>query len=288
MTKQHKAEILLVFAALIWGFAFSVQRIGAQFLGSFSFNGIRFILGSISLVPLILYRNNEQKKAGVGGDSFRELLKGGFVCGVLVFFGANLQQLGIEQTTAGKAGFITGLYIVLVPLIGIFFGKRFSFVLWVSVILAAVGLYFLSVTEHLTIERGDLLVLIGSLFWAFHILALDHFTKKVDTIKLASLQFATCGILCSITAGFTETISWGAVYSALPTLLYGGFASVGIAYTLQAVAQKHTSPVQAALILSLETVFSAVGGFLILGELMTARMLLGCVLIFAGILLSQL
>ena len=283
--KQIRANILLFLTALIWGFAFSAQRFGAQYLKPFWFNGIRFALGSLSLVPLIVYR----KKQGISvQNSKKQLLVAGLMCGICMFAGASLQQIGIETTTAGKAGFVTGLYVVLVPVIGLFMRRKTGAMTWLAVIIAVFGLYLLTVTENFTIGKGDLIVLAGSLFWAFHILIIDHFSQETDPLELSSIQFAVCSFLSLIIAFFTEEISPGAVKGALIPILYGGLCSVGIAYTLQVVAQKDAEPSQASLILCLETVFSVLGGMLLLKEEMTLRNICGCVLMFGAIVIAQL
>ena len=264
--KQIRANFLLFLTALIWGFAFSAQRFGAQYLKPFWFNGIRFALGSISLVPLIVYR---KKQKNTVQNSTKYLLVAGILCGICMFAGASLQQIGIETTTAGKAGFVTGLYVVLVPVIGLLMGRKTGRMTWLAVIIAVLGLYLLTVTENFTIGKGDLIVLAGSLFWAFHILIIDHFSQKTDPLELSSLQFAVCSFLSLVIALFMEEISAGAVKNAMIPILYGGLCSVGIAYTLQVVAQKDAEPSQASLILCLETVFSVLGGMLLLKEEMT-------------------
>ena len=283
--KQIRANFLLFLTALIWGFAFSAQRFGAQYLKPFWFNGIRFALGSISLVPLIVYR---KKQKNTVQNSTKYLLVAGILCGICMFAGASLQQIGIETTTAGKAGFVTGLYVVLVPVIGLLMGRKTGRMTWLAVIIAVLGLYLLTVTENFTIGKGDLIVLAGSLFWAFHILIIDHFSQKTDPLELSSLQFAVCSFLSLVIALFMEEISAGAVKNAMIPILYGGLCSVGIAYTLQVVAQKDAEPSQASLILCLETVFSVLGGMLLLKEEMTLRNVCGCVLMFVAIVIAQL
>ena len=283
--KQIRANFLLFLTALIWGFAFSAQRFGAQYLKPFWFNGIRFALGSISLVPLIVYR---KKQKNTVQNSTKYLLVAGILCGICMFAGASLQQIGIETTTAGKAGFVTGLYVVLVPVIGLLMGRKTGRMTWLAVIIAVLGLYLLTVTENFTIVKGDLIVLAGSLFWAFHILIIDHFSQKTDPLELSSLQFAVCSFLSLFIALFMEEISAGAVKNAMIPILYGGLCSVGIAYTLQVVAQKDAEPSQASLILCLETVFSVLGGMLLLKEEMTLRNVCGCVLMFVAIVITQL
>jgi drug/metabolite transporter (DMT)-like permease len=289
--KRFSANMLLLFTAAIWGFAFVAQRVGSQYVGPFTFNGIRFALGSMSLIPLIIYFNRRKKSDSSGENntyvnSKRTILYGAVV-GIALYAGATLQQVGIIYTTTGKASFITGLYIVLVPIAGIFLKHKTGRNAWLGVLLSVVGLYLLSVNENFTINYGDMLEVIGAVFWTIHILVIDYFSKKMDALVLSCIQFATCSILSLVTALIFEKITISGISSALVPILYGGLLSVGVAYTLQVVAQKNAKPSHVALILSMESVFGAVGGAIILGETMSSRGYLGCILIFAGILVSQ-
>lgn len=287
--KSVISYLLLLITAIIWGAAFSAQKVGSENIGSFYFNGIRFLLGSVALLPLVfIFAKNKANQEGAK-QSPKSIFKAGFVCGLCIFAGSSLQQIGIVTTTAGKAGFITGLYIVIVPiLLGIIFKRKINFITWICVIVAVIGLYLLTITKGFSINFGDLLVFIGSFFWAAHILVIDHYAKKVNPIILSCAQFAVCGFLSLLCGIIFEEISVMAVKAALIPILYGGICSVGIAYTLQVVAQKNAEPTQASLILSLETVFSALGGCLILGEKLSAKAFLGCFLIFAAIVIAQL
>lgn len=281
-----KSNLLLLVAAAIWGFAFVAQRVGMEHVGPFTFNGIRFVLGSLSLLPLIFYfQNKPQASPKV---SAKGALLPGFLAGLILFTAASLQQIGLIYTTAGKAAFVTCLYIVLVPILGIFLQQHVSKTTWFSAVLAVVGLYLLCVKESFFISYGDLLQLIGALFWAVHILLIDHFADRVDVLKLSFFQFVTCGLLSLGTALGWETITLAGLSGALIPILYGGFCSVGIAYTLQVVGQKHSPPAQAAIILSMETVFATIGGFLLLDEWLGFQELVGCALMLAGMLLTQL
>lgn len=288
ISQRLRSNLLLLLAAAIWGFAFVAQRIGAKYLGSFTFNGVRFALGSISLLPLILFFNKKQKTDTEPAPSTKSSLKAGIIAGFILFIAASLQQLGMTETTAGKAAFITGLYIVLVPVLGIALKHYIRFNTWIGIVIAAVGLYFLCVTESFSIARGDILELIGAFFWAVHILLIDRFTKKVDVLKLSFFQFVTCSILSLIVAGITENITLSGLWNAGIPILYGGICSVGIAYTLQVVGQKHAQPSHAAIILSMETVFASIGGLIILKENLGVRGYIGCLLMLAGMLLAQL
>ena len=286
MKKQLTANILLLITAIIWGFAFVAQRVGAQHIGAFTFNGIRFALGGLSLVPLLIYLDrtpNTTKKSDP-----KSVILAGMLTGCILFLGASLQQMGLVETTAGKGAFITGLYIALVPILGIFLKHKTHITTWLGVALAIIGLYFLSVTESFSISRGDLLELCGAFFWAFHILSIDYFIKKIDALKLSFVQTVTCSILSLITAVFFETITLAGINEAIIPILYGGICSVGIAYTLQVVAQKHAKPSHAAIILSLEAVFASIGGILLLNESLGFRGYIGCALMLTGLLLSQL
>ncbi len=294
MSKRALANLALLLTAAIWGFGFVAQRVGAQYVGAFTFNGIRFGLGAISLIPLILYMESKGKKSldkqsqkSNGKNIFKSTILPGVLVGTVLYIAATLQQIGLSYTTAGKAGFITGLYMVFVPLFGILLKHKITKNSWAGVVVAVIGLYLLSVNENFSIAFGDLLVLIGAIFWAIHILTIDRFANSVDPLKLSSLQFATCSILSILTALFTETVTMDGLAGSLIPILYGGLLSVGVAYTLQVVAQKHAKPSHAAIILSMESVFGAIGGALLLSERMSLRGLTGCALILAGILISQ-
>lgn len=293
MTKtQLKANILLLLTAAIWGLAFVAQKVGAEHVGAFTYNGIRFALGSISLIPLILFLNkkkgeNEETKNN-DRDSLKLTIKAGIIAGCALFIATSLQQMGVMGTTAGKAGFITGLYMVIVPILGLFLKQKVNKSTWLGIVIAIIGLYLLSINEDFSISNGDLLVLIGSVGWAVHILLIDNFTKKIDPLKLSSVQFATCSILSLVMAIIFEDINMVGISGAMVSILYGGLLSVGVAYTLQVVAQKNAKPSHAAILLSMESVFGALGGAMFLGERIGARGLVGCILIFIAIIISQL
>ena len=283
---QIRATLVLLTAAAIWGLAFVAQRVGMDHLGPFTFNGIRFALGGLSLLPLIWFFRRQPAPAVPQKAPLPVFATGG-IAGLILFIAASLQQVGILDTTAGKAAFITCLYIVLVPLVGLLMKRKIARSTWLGSFLSLVGLYLLSIKEDFSIGQGDLLELIGALFWTGHILYIDHISRRVDTLKLAAIQFATCSALSTVVAIATESASFAAVLAASAPLLYGGFGSVGVAYTLQIIGQKNASPAHAALVLSLETVFAAIGGYLILDEILGGRELLGCGLMLAGMVLSQ-
>lgn len=287
-TQTLKANLLLLLAAGIWGIAFVAQRIGAKYVGPFTFNGVRFALGSLSLVPLILYYKNDAHKEDNKKNNLKSVFRAGVIAGLVIFLGASLQQMGMINTSAGKAAFITGLYIVIVPILGIFLKQYIDISTWAGALIAAIGLYFLCVTDQLSISYYDLLELVGAFFWAIHILLIDHFSKKVDVLKLAFFQFATCSVLSLGTALFVEDITINGLRQALIPILYGGICSVGVAYTIQIVGQKKAKPSHAAIILSMEAVVAVIGGFLILNEKLGIRGLMGCGLMLTGMILSQL
>jgi len=285
-----KSDTLLLTTAIIWGFAFVAQRVGMDYVGPFTFNGVRFAVGSLSLLPLVLI-SREQRTASnkiLPTPGLKTILFGGAALGLALFSGASLQQIGLVYTTAGKAGFITGLYVIMVPILGLFWKQQPKMGTWIGAFLAAMGLYFLSVTESVTIETGDLLVLIGAFFWAAHVLIIGWLSPRINPIKLAFSQYVACSILSLITASVLESITLSSIIEAAIPILYGGLLSVGVAYTLQVIAQRDAHPAHAAILLSLEAVFAAVGGWLILGEIISARGLFGCGLMLAGMLLSQL
>lgn len=288
MKKQElRSNMLLMITAAIWGFAFVAQRVGARYIGAFTFNGIRFALGSVSLIPLLFYfsKQSTEEKTTIRSIS---AIPGGTIAGGILFLAASFQQIGLTDTTAGKAAFITGMYIVLVPLLGILLKHHIHSTVWLGAILAIIGLYFLSITESFSISKGDFFELIGAVFWACHILSIDYFTKKVDALKLSFVQFITCSVLSMAVALIFEKITAYGLTQALIPILYGGFCSVGIAYTLQVVGQKHAKASHAAIILSMESVFAAIGGLFLLNENMGIRGYIGCALMLTGMLLSQL
>jgi drug/metabolite transporter (DMT)-like permease len=259
-------------------------------VGPFTFNGIRFAIGSLSLLPLVLMSREQRTAANhiLPRPGLKTILFGGGALGLTLFTGASLQQIGLVYTTAGKAGFITGLYVIIVPILGLIWRQRPGLGTWIGAFLAAIGLYFLSITEKFTIELGDLLVLIGAFFWAAHVLIIGWLSPRINPIKLAFSQYVACSILSLTAAAIVEVITLGSIFQATIPILYGGLLSVGIAYTLQVVAQRDAHPAHAAILLSLEAVFAAIGGWLILGEIISPRGLVGCGLMLFGMLVSQL
>lgn len=282
-----RGGVLLLITAMIWGAAFVAQSAGMEYIGPFTFNGIRMMLGGLVLMPFIWRtarrRAPEEKKQ----EDQRALWLGGVLCGVALFLGSTLQQIGIADTSAGKAGFITAMYVVLVPLCGLLLGKRETWLLWVSVGLACVGLYLLCVRETASLTRGDLMVLLGALGFTAHILLIDHFSPKVDGVKLSCIQFLVSGALALCFMAVRETPTWTSIRAAWLPLLYTGIFSCGVAYTLQILGQKDTDPTVASLILCLESVFSVLFSWLLLGERLSPVELAGCALMFAAILMAQ-
>lgn len=289
MPPRHlKSDLLFLLSAAIWGLAFVAQRMGMEHVGPFTFNGIRFLLGALVLVPFILRRPGAAAALRPRATDRRHLLVCGSLAGLAIFSGASLQQVGLVYTTAGKAGFITGLYVVIVPIMGLMWGQQTHAGTWSGALLATVGMYLLSVTDDFSMAYGDLLELLGAVMWAGHIHLIGRFARTTDSLRLAFVQFVVCAAASLATALLVETLSTAGIVAAALPIIYGGAFSVGVAYTLQVVAQRHAHPAHAAILLSLEAVFAAVGGWLILDEVMSVRGVIGCVLMFAGMLLSQL
>ncbi len=285
-----KADTLLLLTAAIWGFAFVAQRVGMEHIGPFLFNAIRFALGSLSLLPLIYLGmgNGRSESTPPIPISKGARIAGSLLAGSVLFGGASLQQIGIVYTTAGKAGFITGLYVILVPIIGLKWGRKASTGTWIGALLAVTGLYLLSVTETFTIDKGDFLVLMSAFMWAAHVLWISWLSPRMNPLILASSQFAICSIFSLLAASALEPIILGSILAAAAPILYGGFCSVGIAYTLQVVAQRDAHPAHASILLSMEGAFAVLGGWLILNETLSLRGLAGCGFMLAGMVLSQL
>ena len=280
-------DSLLFLTAVIWGVAFVAQRVGMAHVGPFTYNAVRFAIGSLTLVPIILLRRRPAPSPRVPRPAGPRVWTGGLLAGAVLFLGASLQQSGLVYTTAGKAGFITGLYVVLVPLTGLFRRQRAGWGGWVGAFLSLIGLFLLSVSDRFTMEKGDMLVLASALFWTAHVHVVGWLSPRTDPLALACIQFAVCATLCAAGAFLTESVRAAGILEAAVPILYGGLLSVGVAFTLQVVAQAKAPPAHAAVILSLESVFAALGGALILSERLGARGTLGCSIMFAGTLFSQ-
>lgn len=285
-----KNGIMLVLTAFIWGTAFVAQSVGMDYLGPFTFNGVRSLIGGVALLPCIwLFQRGKGKATEKPSRGARkELIAGGIACGLLLFAASSLQQIGIQYTTAGKAGFITAFYIVIVPVLGIFLHKKISGKVWGAVAIALAGLYFLCITEKFAVGKGDILIFLCALVFSIHILVIDYFSPKVDGVKMSCIQFFVCGIVSLPPMFFTETPKIGAIVEGWAPLLYAGVLSCGVAYTLQIIGQKNVNPAVASLILSLESCFSVLAGWMVLGEKLSMRESVGCVLMFAAIILAQL
>ncbi|NLO85769.1 MAG: DMT family transporter [Clostridiales bacterium] len=303
MNKSTRANLLLLLTALIWGVAFVAQDVASGSLDPFIFNGLRMALAALALLPVVYFtdkkaqQNHTADTAVTGnGVSFakmtpaqkKTLLLGSLCCGIMLTLGSVFQQTGINMgTSAGKAGFITALYIVLVPLLGLLWGKRVRWLLWVAVAISAVGLYLLCIKEGFTIEPGDSMLILCAFSFTGHILVVDHFSPRTDCIKMSCIQFAITAVLCLILSAIFEVTTLADVRAALIPLLYAGIMSGAVGYTLQIVAQKDTNPTIASLIMSLESVFAVLAGWAILGDQLSTREYLGCLAMLGGIILAQ-
>lgn len=290
-----RQSLILLLCAAIWGSAFVAQSVGMDFVGPFTFGSSRSFVGFLVLLPYIFLvdRGRKKKNAMVeqGVDlSFRnkQLLMGGICCGVILTIASNLQQFGIKYTTVGKAGFITALYIVMVPLLGIFIKKKAGLLVWISVAIAVAGLYFLTMNESLSLSRGDTYVILCAIVFAMHILTIDHFAPLVDGVKMSCIQFLVCGILSGIFMLLFEKPELSHILMAWKPICYAGAFSSGVAYTLQIVGQRGMNPTVASLLMSMESVFAVLAGFLILHQVMSTRECIGCVLMAIAIVLAQL
>lgn len=299
MSSKLKNDLLLFLAALIWGASFVAQRAGMEYIGPFTFNGVRSFVGALVLIPVIYLLDAQRKKKDLNEAevplseedkkaSRKTLLVGGLSCGVVLFVASSLQQIGMVYTTAGKGGFITALYIVLVPILGLFIRRKVRPILWLCVAMGTFGLYLLCIKEDFTIGKGDLLVLLCAFGFAIHILVIDYFSPKTHGVKLSCMQFFICGVLSVPFMVIFETVDWANILACWLPILYAGVMSCGVAYTLQIVAQKNTEPTVASLILSLESVFALIAGMILLSERITIKEGIGCVIMFAAIILAQL
>lgn len=290
MKQQIKSSLILLLTATIWGVAFVAQSVGMEYIGPFTFNAIRCVLGGLVLIPVILVLK-KKKETGAENqekEDKKTLWAGGIACGVILCIASNLQQFGIMEASVGKSGFFTALYIVMIPVIGIFIGKRPGIKLWFCVALAVVGMYLLCMKDgSFTIEWADIMLLLCALAFSFHILVVDYFSPKVDGVKMSCIQFFVCGVLSAVGMLFTETPDISNIQAAWLPLLYAGLLSCGVGYTLQIVGQKGINSVIASLIMSLESVISALAGWVILGQVLSPKEILGCVLMFVAIIITQ-
>ena len=289
--KQLRGSLLLTLTALIWGTAFVAQTVGMDHIGPFTFNAVRTLLAGVAMIPVILLFDKLQKKPPMSPQLRRDTLVGGVVCGTVLFVASSLQQAGIEAITenaSGKAGFITALYIIIVPLIGLLLGKRPRKLVWLCVVLAIVGFYLLCVTGDFSIGFGELLVLGCAVGYSLHILVIDHFSPKADGMRMSCIQFFVSGILSTVAMFLLEEPTLSGIWAANTAILYTGIMSSGVGYTLQIVAQKDVNPTLATMIMSLESVFAVLAGWLLLHETLSAKELLGCLLVFVAVILAQL
>lgn len=275
------SHLFLWTTAAIWGFAFVAQSVGMQNLGPYSFNAARFTLAALSMLPLVYIFDRHRV------SDLRLTLKAGAMTGLVLFCGATLQQIGLLYTTTANAGFITTMYMLFVPIIGLFLKHTISRKTWIGILLSLVGLYTLTVGPNLSIQYGDSLELLGAIFWAGHVLIVGFYSRKVPIVSFSVVQLVVVAILSWIMSLTTEQPSWQAIENSWLPLLYAGIASSAIAYTLQAIGQKNVAPSSAALILSTEAVFAALGGWLFMEETLSQRELMGCALIFFGMIISQ-
>ncbi len=295
MSRRMRANLLLLLTAFIWGSAFVAQQKGMDFLGPFSFNGVRNIVAAIALIPVIYFLDKSKAKAANATSETHQkldkriLLLGGLSCGVILFVSSSLQQIGLQYTTAGKAGFITSLYIVIVPILGLLLKHKVKPIIWLCVALGAVGLYLLSITNGLNIERGDLLVFLCAFGFSTHILVIDHFSPQTDGVRMSCIQFFIVGVISLIVAFAMEadTFTFSNTIKSIIPILYTGVLSSGVGYTLQIVAQKDAIPSVASLLMSFESVFALLSGMFLLDETLTTRQFIGCALMFAAIMLAQ-
>lgn len=283
-----KSGFLLFLAAFIWGVAFVAQRVGMDYMGPLSFNGARFLMGSIVLLPLVFFRRKQNKKAGILPADTKTTIIGGVCCGLALCAAALMQQFGIMYTTVGKAGFITTLYIILVPIFGIFLKKKIPAMVWVGAVIAAFGMYLLCMNGSFSLGKGDTFVFICAILFAVHILVIDYFSPKADGVELSCIQFFIAGVIASILAFLFEEPTIGGFIAGIIPLAYAGIMSSGVAYTLQIIGQKNMDPTIASLILSLESVVSMLAGWVLLGQALSGRELAGCGLVFLAVILVQL
>ena len=288
LVKKHTltGNLILLLTAIIWGISFVSQRVGMEYIKPNTFNGIRSMLGALVLVPVILVREKTGKSNGAGG---KRLLIGGIICGVLLCLASTLQTWGMVYTTSGKSGFITAMYMIFVPIIGLFIGKKIRPLTVLGIISGVVGMYLLSLGgSDLSLNKGDLLTLICAFVFSFHIMAIDRLSGEVDGVKLACLQFFVCGTINIILMLLFDHPDWSVVRSCTVPILYSGIMSCGVAYTLQIIGQRYTEPTPASIIMSLESVFAALAGWVLLQEALLPKEILGCVLMFAAIIVVQL
>ncbi len=290
MNNKLRQIVFPTLAAFIWGTAFVAQSVSTDFVGPFAFNAARSIIAFFVLwaVSAIFKRAKEKRGEAVQTGTKRDLIIGGVCCGVVLAIAANFQQAGLADTAPGKAGFITALYVVLVPVLGIFLHRRASLPVWLGAVLAVGGLYLLCIKEGFSVEASDLLVLACAFVFALHIMCIDHFVQRVDGVQLSCVQFLTAGVVSAVLSLIFENQDFAGIWQCMLPILYVGVFSSGVAYTLQILAQRDSDPTVVSILLSLESVFSVLAGAVILGDRLSGREYLGCVLMFAAVVLAQL
>ena len=305
-SKKLISSLLLILAALIWGVAFVAQSVGMKYIGPYTFSFIRCMIGGMVLLPVIYFmRDKNSSTKNTGTKNNRTLIIGGTLCGICLCVATNLQQFGLLYSSSGKAGFITTCYIVMVPIIGIFFKKKTHLNIWIGVLIALIGMYFLCILADdgsvntireiiylniagIRINIGELYLVLCAIAFSFHIITIDHFSPLTDGIKLSCIQFFVSGLLSGVAMLIYEKASMTAVIDALIPILYTGVLSSGVAYTLQIIGQKNLNPTVASLLMSLESVISVLAGWIILGQSLSAYEIIGCILIFCAVVLAQL
>ena len=293
--KKWLGVFMLLLTAFIWGTAFVAQSVGMDYTGPFTFNFARYIVGSLVLIPFVIFnfskrkkQNNTESKEKSKSFSIKYTILGGIGCGILLCVASSLQQFGILYShSVGKAGFLTALYIIMVPILGFFFGKKSKALIWICVLLATAGLYLICVKEGFKFELGDIFLILCALVFSFHIMFIDFVSPKGDGVTISCIQFAVSGILCLICALFSEKIVISELLKGYFPILYAGVMSCGVAYTFQILGQKYVEPTKASLIMCLESVFATLGGFIILHEILTVKEAVGCVIVFIAIILAQ-
>lgn len=290
-SKQSLANMSLLLAAFIWGTAFVAQSVGMDHVGPFTFLWVRSFIGSGALLLVVLIMDGIRKKKGsysrADRQEKRKLVEGGIICGLTICVASSFQQVGMQYTSVGNAGFITSMYMIIVPLLSIFLGKKVKAKMWLCVMLAAVGMYLLSIKDGFIISEGDVMIAVCALFFALQIMVVDYYAPKVDCVKLSLIQFVVVGIISMIMAFAFEEPDVTDILAAMGPLLYAGILSSGVAFTLQIVAQKYAQPTVATLFMSMESVFSLLGGIVVLGQVPTLREGIGCLLVFVAVVASQ-
>lgn len=293
MSKKMRGNLMLLLTALIWGTAFVAQSAGMDHVQPFTYNGVRTLIGGLVLIPVIMLFDrlkpaDSRPSAAEQKVINKNSLIGGICCGTVLCVASCFQQFGVSMTTAGKAGFITALYIVIVPLMGVFIKKKIPKIIWLCVAIAVAGFYLLCVKEGFSVGTGDLLVLCCAFFFSIHIMVIDHFTAgKVDGVRMSCVQFLVAGIMAIVLMFLFEEPTLASIWDARVSILYAGVMSCGVAYTLQILGQKDTDPTTATLLMSLESVFAALSGWVLLHESLSLKEIFGCAMVFAAVILAQ-